>query len=557
MNHTPWVLLDTETNGITAPIYVVEIAAQKMRGWLPDGPPFRRLLNHNADIAPAASRVNGYTREILERDGEEPAAVYNELAAYVRALPLVSYNLPYDLDTVLLHEWQRMGVSPVGQRGFCALELARRLLDPVPAGNCKLQTLRQYYRLPERGAHTALGDVNTVVDLLDTVLRPLAQARGLHTWADVLAFTQAEWFPSLLAFGKLKGRNFREATTDAELLNWLHWLAGSSNARSARMGQWYLAQLKTGDNNRATLGVPATEASASPAKPGAGQGAAGQAGAGAGVGVVLYLSPQRAELQQLITAARNRLAELEANFTEQKHAVDVTLAQLFRALKTHYQRRDRLKLLIAHRRTYLDVLLQAGDEEAEQVTEAHAQARQQSDAEYTQAEAEAATKAPLTEDQAKEMKEIWRKLVKAFHPDRCANDPDKRQAHEWLTAEINQARDRGDMERLREIAKDPSEYLLKHGMAPLSQDESTDVVRLRMLLDSLQQRILETLEALNTLQASSGYELHHRTQQDSAFFEATVAAHTEALEAEIAHLEAEAAQLGQEIEQLTGEAGPE
>ena len=556
MNDTSWVLLDTETNGITKPIYAVEIGAQKMRGWLPDGPPFRRLLNHNADIPPQASRVNGYTREILERDGDDPAAVYAAFAAYAGSLPLVAYNLRFDLDDVLLPEWQRLGLSPIGQRGFCALELARRLLDPVPAGNCKLQTLRQYYRLPERGAHTALGDVNTVVDLMDSVLRPLGQARGLHTWADVLAFTQAEWFPSLLAFGKFKGRNFREATTDAELLNWLHWLAGSSNARSACMGQWYLAQLKTGDNHRATLGVPATGRQAAAGKSAKGTSkarATAQADTG---GVVLYLSPQRAELQQLITAARKRLADLEADFTEQKHAVDVTLAQLFRALKTHYQHRDRLKLLIAHRRTYLDVLLQAGDEEAEQVTEAHAQARQQSDAEYTQAEAEAATKAPLTEDQAKEMKEIWRKLVKAFHPDRCANDPDKRQAHEWLTAEINQARDRGDMERLREIAKDPSEYLLKHGMAPLSQDESTDVVRLRMLLDSLQQRILETLEALNTLQASSGYELHHRTQQDSAFFEATVAAHTEALEAEITRMEAEASQLGQEIEQLTGEAGP-
>ena len=557
MNDTSWVLLDTETNGITKPIYAVEIGAQKMRGWLPDGPPFRRLLNHNADIPPQASRVNGYTREILERDGDDPAAVYAAFAAYAGSLPLVAYNLRFDLDDVLLPEWQRLGLSPIGQRGFCALELARRLLDPVPAGNCKLQTLRQYYRLPERGAHTALGDVNTVVDLMDSVLRPLGQARGLHTWADVLAFTQAEWFPSLLAFGKFKGRNFREATTDAELLNWLHWLAGSSNARSACMGQWYLAQLKTGDNHRATLGVPATGRQAAAGKSAKGTSkarATAQADTG---GVVLYLSPQRAELQQLITAARKRLADLEADFTEQKHAVDVTLAQLFRALKTHYQHRDRLKLLIAHRRTYLDVLLQAGDEEAEQVTEAHAQARQQSDAEYTQAEAEAATKAPLTEDQAKEMKEIWRKLVKAFHPDRCANDPDKRQAHEWLTAEINQARDRGDMERLREIAKDPSEYLLKHGMAPLSQDESTDVVRLRMLLDSLQQRILETLEALNTLQASSGYELHHRTQQDSAFFEATLAAHTEALEAEITRMEAEASQLGQEIEHLTGEAGPE
>lgn len=550
MNHTSWVLLDTETNGITAPIYAVEIGAQKMRGWLPDGPPFRRLLNHNADIPPAASRINGYTREILERDGDNPNAVYAAFATYAGALPLVAYNLRFDLDDVLLPEWQRLGVSPIGQRGFCALELARRLLDPVPAGNCKLQTLRQYYRLPERGAHTALGDVQTVADLMNTVLRPLAEARDLHTWTDVLAFAQSEWFPSRIAFGKFKGRNFREATSDSELFNWLHWLAGSINARSAIMGQWYLAQLEAdgvneaGESNQPAIGVPAHGGDPSSAQ-------------SAAVGVVVYQLPQKSELQQLIAAARNRLAELEADFTGQKHAVDVTLAQLFRALKTHYQRRDRLKLLIEHRRQYLDVLLQAGDEEAEHVTEAHAQARQQSDAEYAQAETEATSKKALTEDQAKEIKEIWRKLVQAFHPDRCGDDPDKRRAHEWLTAEINQARDRGDMERLREIAKSPDEFLLKNGMASLSQDESTDVVRLRMLLDSLQQRILETLEALNDLQTSSGYELHQHTQKDSVFFEATVASHTEALEAEMTVMETEATQLADEIEQLTGTSGPE
>ena len=47
----------------------------------------------------------------------------------------------------------------------------------MPAGICKLQTLRQYYRLPETGAHTALGDVRTVVDLMQKVLRPLVEKR--------------------------------------------------------------------------------------------------------------------------------------------------------------------------------------------------------------------------------------------------------------------------------------------------------------------------------------------------------------------------------------------
>ena len=140
---------------------------------------FRKLLNQNEDIPAEASRVHGYTREILERDGEPPVSVYREFAAYVGVLPLVAYNLEYDLDEVLKPEWRRLHISPIGRPGFCALRLAQRLLDPVPAGNCKLQTLRQYYRLPERGAHTGLGDVETVADLMAQVLRPIT---GRSIW---------------------------------------------------------------------------------------------------------------------------------------------------------------------------------------------------------------------------------------------------------------------------------------------------------------------------------------------------------------------------------------
>ena len=40
------------------------------------------------------------------------------------------------------------------------------------AGEWK-QTLRQYYLLPERGVHTALGDLCAVTNLFATVLRAL------------------------------------------------------------------------------------------------------------------------------------------------------------------------------------------------------------------------------------------------------------------------------------------------------------------------------------------------------------------------------------------------
>ena len=214
-----------------------------MRGWEPNGPPFHRLLNQNTDIPPEVSRVHGYTREILERDGEPAIDVYKSFADYAGKLPIVAYNLKYDLNDVLIPEWDRLGVSHIGVEGFCALKLTQRLLDPVAAGNHKLQTLRQFYRLPERGAHTAMGDVETVIDLIATVLRPIAEDRGLNTWDDVFEFTKEAYYPIRIAFGKFKGRDYRDALNDSELEGWLGWLASSSNERSSLMGAWYISNL--------------------------------------------------------------------------------------------------------------------------------------------------------------------------------------------------------------------------------------------------------------------------------------------------------------------------
>ena len=298
MNNKRWILLDTETTGFTKPIMVVELGAQKMRGWFPDGPPFRKLLNQNADIPPEAARVHGYTREILERDGEPAKTVYRDFAAYASNMPIVAYNLEYDLDDVLKPEWERLGIKPIGTAGFCALRLAQRLLDPVPAGNCKLQTLRQYYRLPERGAHTALGDVETVADLLANVLRPIAEHRGLTTWEDICAYTESEWFPSRIAFGKFKGRNFLEARTDGALKGWLDWLASSKSSRTAEMGRWYLNELRTRDSkSEGDATVTAVDSGGQDARSPASKEAAG-------TGIVIFLNPEIEQLRQLISAAR-------------------------------------------------------------------------------------------------------------------------------------------------------------------------------------------------------------------------------------------------------------
>ena len=106
--------------------------------------------------------------------------------------PYLRFGIPAQGGTLDAGKLEAIAIPQIGVPGFCALKLVQRLLDPVPAGNCKLQTLRQYYRLPENGAHTALGDVLTVIDLMQQVLRPLAEKRGLDTWEKIVAFAGDE-----------------------------------------------------------------------------------------------------------------------------------------------------------------------------------------------------------------------------------------------------------------------------------------------------------------------------------------------------------------------------
>ena len=91
-----WTLTDTETTGIVRPIWAVEIGAQRMQGWAPVGPSFRVLLNHDVDIPIEASRIHGYTRPMLTREGIPPAQAHQKFRDYSGSRPLVSYNLKYD-----------------------------------------------------------------------------------------------------------------------------------------------------------------------------------------------------------------------------------------------------------------------------------------------------------------------------------------------------------------------------------------------------------------------------------------------------------------------------
>jgi DNA polymerase-3 subunit epsilon len=188
MKDESWLVVDTETNGLFHPVFVLEIAAQRMVGWEPDGEPFRVLLNHDVPIDPGAEAVHGYSREFLRQAGMDPHEAHGRFREYAGDRPIVAYNLSFDWDRVLLPECQRMRIPTAGCKGFCAMALARRVIHET--GNYRLQTVKQHFRLTEGRAHRGLNDVLTVVELFKGVFRERLEPSGLVGFDAIAAFSR-------------------------------------------------------------------------------------------------------------------------------------------------------------------------------------------------------------------------------------------------------------------------------------------------------------------------------------------------------------------------------
>lgn len=539
MLRTEWILFDTDTFGLKGNERVVELAAQKMRGWEPLGKPFRKLVQPHVDWLKGVSAAHGYSREVLERDGEPLHLVLEAFAKWCGGRPLAAYNLEHHLNEALRPAWEELRQAPHGDKeGLCLLRLAHRLLDPVPSGSCALSTLRQFYRLPEPEASGCLADVQTAAALFSEVLRPILEQRGLDDWQSMMAYAEEEWYPSRLTFGKHKGRSFLDAGHDPEVREWLEWLAESSNPQSASMGRWYLRALNQPPPEPAPRFTPPAE---------------GKSASHFGHEVVVYVDPRVQHLRQLIDAARLRLADLEAEYTSQKSRVSVVQAAVFKRLRKHFEERDRLRLVVRYRRAYVQKLLSDGEEAAAKVRDEFQEADAQTKQDYQDIGAEMEARHRLSDDEEAELKRLWRDLVKLYHPDRYASEPDKQATYTKLTGTINEAKDSGDLETLRKIAADPNAFVMRRGWTAIDLRDDDDPDHLQKLLHSLEAEMISVIEATDTLKRSPSFKLYEATEQDANELDRAVTEQIAGVTKDIEQLQAEAEKLRREIEELTGE----
>lgn len=259
------------------------------------------------------------------------------------------------------------------------------------------------------------------------------------------------------------------------------------------------------------------------------------------------------QLRQLVAGARARLAELEVDYAKNKSRVDAMQAALFRRLREHYQKRDQLRLVVDYRQKYLESLVRGGEEEARQAEENFAQARAQTDRDYEESAAAVAEKKELSADEEAELNRLWRKLVKLYHPDRFAHEPDKLATYEKLTAAINRAKETGDIQALREIADDPAGYILRQGWTNLDFSDEVELAQLRRLHESLQLEIIAVIESLEQLKESAEFELCGIIEQKPGTLDELATEQIKLLEKERAELQEQAESLATEIAELNEE----
>ena len=183
-----WVLFETEVNDLKPPHYVVEIAAHRMRGWEPDGLPFRVLLNHGVPIEIRSQAAHGISAEELRDRGQDPKVAHSLFREYVGKRRLVSHNLPMDLGRVLNPELERLGLQPFETAGFCALTLARRVLPE--ATSYSLTALNRRFGLQVTGKQGAARDIEILKKLFQAWIGPRMEAAGISGFEAVAAFSR-------------------------------------------------------------------------------------------------------------------------------------------------------------------------------------------------------------------------------------------------------------------------------------------------------------------------------------------------------------------------------
>jgi DNA polymerase-3 subunit epsilon len=159
------IVLDTETTGLdhASGDRVIEVAAIELYNFMPTGQQFHALIDPERDIPEDATRIHGFTAEML-RGKPIFAGIAGELIAFLRESEIIAHNAPFDFG-FLDAEFVRCGMPRLDRgRMVDSLDLAKRRYPGMPNS---LDALCRRLAVDNsmRTSHNALLDVKLLAEV--------------------------------------------------------------------------------------------------------------------------------------------------------------------------------------------------------------------------------------------------------------------------------------------------------------------------------------------------------------------------------------------------------
>jgi DNA polymerase-3 subunit epsilon len=201
------IVLDTETTGLDPRLgdRVIEVAAIEIFNFVPTGGTFHRVIDPERDVPEEATRVHGFTAEML-RGKPRFADIADDLLAFLGGDEIIAHNAPFDFNfldaELVLAGRKRLDRA----RMVDSLEIAKRRYPGLPNS---LDALCRRLGVDNsmRSSHNALLDVKLLAEVflelmggkqpgLELAARPARQASGGPVEAAPVARTPRPIIPS-------------------------------------------------------------------------------------------------------------------------------------------------------------------------------------------------------------------------------------------------------------------------------------------------------------------------------------------------------------------------
>jgi DNA polymerase-3 subunit epsilon len=179
-------VVDLETTGgAPGSSGITEIGAVKVRGGELLGE-FQSLVNPAEPIPPFIAVLTGIT-DVMVASSPRIDSVLPAFLEFARGCVLVAHNAPFDVG-FLKHDSHVHGYDWPDFAVVDTALLARRVLTPDDAPNCKLGTLAKVFRATTTPNHRALADARATVDVLHGLFERVGSL-GVQTLEDLHTFS--------------------------------------------------------------------------------------------------------------------------------------------------------------------------------------------------------------------------------------------------------------------------------------------------------------------------------------------------------------------------------